>query len=349
MDTDLRRVIDSPRALQREHVQTFAYQILRALKYVHSADIIHRDLKPQNVLVNANCDVKLADFGGGRQRRAGRLATGGGGGGGGGDGGGGDSDGDDGDGDAQQRSAQDVLRMTLLETVTTRYYRAPEGVLRARHYSTAVDVWSVGCILAELVARHPLFPSAADRVQQLQCVAELLGPPPASLCASDGDDDLRVAVEHLAAGRRPPPTASMNLGGSLGASLGGGDDDDGSDGGGGAGAAGDGARQLSGAERRQRLVRRLMSSDEEVLDLLTQMLCWQPAERISVEAALAHDYFEPLHDPADEPTLDVRAARALRALLDEADAAADRRQLLALLYADARGGGGGGGGGGAAT
>lgn len=63
MDTSLDKIIESSRSLLDKHVQTFIYQILRALRYLHSAQVIHRDLKPANVLVNANCDVKLCDFG----------------------------------------------------------------------------------------------------------------------------------------------------------------------------------------------------------------------------------------------------------------------------------------------
>lgn len=63
METDLHRVIYSRQALTDEHVQYFLYQLLRGLKYMHSANVLHRDLKPSNLLVNANCDLKICDFG----------------------------------------------------------------------------------------------------------------------------------------------------------------------------------------------------------------------------------------------------------------------------------------------
>ena len=63
MDTDLHRVIYSRQKLSEQHVQYFVYQILRGLKYLHSANVIHRDLKPSNILLNANCDCALCDFG----------------------------------------------------------------------------------------------------------------------------------------------------------------------------------------------------------------------------------------------------------------------------------------------
>jgi tRNA A-37 threonylcarbamoyl transferase component Bud32 len=63
METDLHRIIYSKQALSADHSQYFVYQILRALKYIHSANVLHRDLKPSNILVNANCDLKICDFG----------------------------------------------------------------------------------------------------------------------------------------------------------------------------------------------------------------------------------------------------------------------------------------------
>lgn len=63
METDLATILKSPQPLTEEHCQFFLYQILRGMKYVHSGEVIHRDLKPRNMLVNANCDLKICDFG----------------------------------------------------------------------------------------------------------------------------------------------------------------------------------------------------------------------------------------------------------------------------------------------
>jgi serine/threonine protein kinase len=115
-------------------VQYFLYQLLRGLKYVHSANVLHRDLKPSNLLVNANCDLKIADFG---------LA----------------------------RTTSDTNFMT--EYVVTRWYRAPELLLNCSEYTEAIDVWSVGCIFMELLNRKPLFPGK-DYVQQLVLITEVL-------------------------------------------------------------------------------------------------------------------------------------------------------------------------------
>lgn len=138
METDLHRVIYSKQRLSEEHIQYFIYQLLRALRYIHSAKVIHRDLKPSNLLVNANCDLKVCDFG---------LA----------------------------RGMEDV-QLELTEYVVTRWYRAPEIMLACRNYSNAIDVWSVGCIFAELLGKKPLFPGE-DYIHQLQLIIACVGTP----------------------------------------------------------------------------------------------------------------------------------------------------------------------------
>jgi len=114
-------------------VQYFLYQILRGLKYIHSANVLHRDLKPSNLLLNANCDLKICDFG---------LA----------------------------RTTSETDFMT--EYVVTRWYRAPELLLNSSEYTAAIDVWSVGCIFMELMDRKPLFPGR-DHVHQLRLLMEV--------------------------------------------------------------------------------------------------------------------------------------------------------------------------------
>ena len=137
METDLHRIIYSRQDLTDDHVQYFIYQVLRAVKYIHSAKVLHRDLKPSNLLLNSNCDLKVCDFG---------LARG-----------------------IDDRTSQD-----LTEYVVTRWYRAPEIMLSEDDYSMAVDLWSCGCILAELLGRKPIFPGE-DYIHQLQCIVEILG------------------------------------------------------------------------------------------------------------------------------------------------------------------------------
>ena len=127
METDLHRIIYSKQPLSIDHVQYFVYQILRGMKYIHSANVIHRDLKPSNLLVNANCDLKICDFG---------LAR----------------------GIPGEHEHDRLETMALTEYVVTRWYRAPEIMLACHAYSKPVDVWSIGCIFAELILRKPYFP-----------------------------------------------------------------------------------------------------------------------------------------------------------------------------------------------
>lgn len=137
METDLYRIIYSKQSLSLDHVQYFIYQVLRALKYIHSANVLHRDLKPSNLLVNSNCDLKVCDFG---------LAR----------------------GILDSEQMRDTTKRPLLtEYVVTRWYRAPEIMLACHEYDKPVDVWSTGCILAELLARKPFFPGE-DYIDQVR-------------------------------------------------------------------------------------------------------------------------------------------------------------------------------------
>lgn len=138
METDLHRIIYSRQQLTDDHIQYFIYQLLRSLKYMHSAGVLHRDLKPSNLLLNANCDLKVCDFG---------LA----------------------------RGVNDEI-LALTEYVVTRWYRAPEIMLNCRAYTYAIDIWSVGCILGELLGRKPMF-SGDDYIHQLKIICDRLGTP----------------------------------------------------------------------------------------------------------------------------------------------------------------------------
>ncbi|KAJ5096874.1 hypothetical protein N7456_007595 [Penicillium angulare] len=137
IQTDLHHLLQSRvKPPEGQFVQFFTYQILRGLKFIHSAGIIHRDLKPSNILVNENCDLKICDFGLAREKD-----------------------------------------QEMTGYVTTRYYRAPEVMLTWKRYTYAVDIWSVGCILAELLLARVLFPGN-DYKHQLTLIIQLLGKPP---------------------------------------------------------------------------------------------------------------------------------------------------------------------------
>eukprot|EP01147_Barroeca_monosierra_P003061 gene3061-5838_t len=140
METDLFKLLRSQR-LSNDHVCYFMYQLLRGLKYIHSANVIHRDLKPSNLLLNTNCDLKICDFG------LSRIA------------------------DPRMN-----LQGVLTEYVATRWYRAPEIMLNSRAYTKAIDMWSVGCILAEMLGNRPLFPGN-HYLNQLRRIFEIIGSP----------------------------------------------------------------------------------------------------------------------------------------------------------------------------
>nr|CDJ91932.1 Serine threonine protein kinase-related domain containing protein [Haemonchus contortus] len=115
--------------------------ILRGLKYIHSANVIHRDLKPSNILLNSNCDLKICDFGLARITDPRKDHTG-----------------------------------FLTEYVATRWYRAPEIMLNSKGYTKLIDVWAVGCILAEMFNNRPLFPGK-HYIDQLNLILCALGSP----------------------------------------------------------------------------------------------------------------------------------------------------------------------------
>jgi nemo like kinase len=165
MQSDLHKIIVSPQNLSQDHIKVFLYQILRGVKYLHSAKIIHRDIKPGNLLVNSNCVLKICDFG---------LA----------------------------RVEEEDSTKHMTQEVVTQYYRAPEILMGAKHYTTAVDMWSVGCIFGELLGRRILF-QAQSPIQQLELITDLLGTPSVN--------DMKFAVEaakrHVLA--RGPKTPSI--------------------------------------------------------------------------------------------------------------------------------------------
>ncbi|THU56247.1 hypothetical protein C4D60_Mb11t15270 [Musa balbisiana] len=141
LDLDLKKHMDSCPELAKDPrlVKTYLHQILRGIAYCHSHRILHRDLKPQNLLIDRRTNaLKLADFG---------LAR-----------------------------AFGIPVRTFTHEVVTLWYRAPEILLGSRHYSTPVDVWSIGCIFAEMVNRRPLFPGDSE-IDELFKIFRVLGTP----------------------------------------------------------------------------------------------------------------------------------------------------------------------------
>ncbi|ONM25115.1 Mitogen-activated protein kinase 16 [Zea mays] len=142
MESDLHQVIKANDDLTPEHYQFFLYQLLRGLKYIHTANVFHRDLKPKNILANADCKLKICDFG------LARVAF-----------------------------SDTPTAIFWTDYVATRWYRAPElcGSFFSK-YTPAIDIWSIGCIFAELLTGKPLFPGK-NVVHQLDIITDLMGTP----------------------------------------------------------------------------------------------------------------------------------------------------------------------------
>ncbi|KAL0429536.1 UNVERIFIED_CONTAM: Mitogen-activated protein kinase [Sesamum radiatum] len=206
MESDLHQVIKANEDLSPEHYQFFLYQLLRGLKYIHTANVFHRDLKPKNILANADCKLKICDFG---------LAR------------------------VSFNDAPSAIFWT--DYVATRWYRAPElcgsffskdlhsftvcyangialptclypflkcgekilvdFVLCLRRYTPAIDIWSIGCIFAEMLTGKPLFPGK-NVVHQLDLMTDLLGTPPPESIARIRNEKAR---RYLSSMRKKPP------------------------------------------------------------------------------------------------------------------------------------------------
>ncbi|XP_045620579.1 mitogen-activated protein kinase 14 isoform X2 [Procambarus clarkii] len=154
MGADLNNIVKTQK-LTDDHVQFLIYQVLRGLKYIHSAGIIHRDLKPSNIAVNEDCELKILDFG---------LAR--------------------------------PTESEMTGYVATRWYRAPEIMLNWMHYNQTVDIWSVGCIMAELLTGRTLFPGA-DHIDQLTRILVIAGTPDEETLSKITSDEARNYIRSL--------------------------------------------------------------------------------------------------------------------------------------------------------
>mmetsp|Transcript_113800 Transcript_113800/g.327029 ORF Transcript_113800/g.327029 Transcript_113800/m.327029 type:complete len:425 (+) Transcript_113800:107-1381(+) len=272
-DSDLKKLCRTDVTLTPLHINTLLYNLLIGVKYLHSAGIMHRDLKPANCLVNQDCSVKICDFGlsraiGGEELPLDRPANG------------------VGDENRPPTAARQPARRHLTGHVVTRWYRAPELILLQEKYTAAIDLWSVGCIYAELLGmldgfriedRRPLFPGTScfplspenrrgeerqqqrtRRSDQLNMIFNLLGTP------SDGDvaelerDDARSYIRHFE------------------------------------------RREGSG------LRAKFPQAPAESLDILSNFLHFSPNTRLTVTQALTHPLFDDLRDPAREASSQAR-------------------------------------------
>jgi len=165
MDSDLNFAIKAG-ILGDDHKRYIIYQLLKSLHYIHSASVIHRDIKPENILLDTTCLLKVADFGWAR---------------------------------SIDEAADDNAVMT--DYVATRWYRAPEILLGSEIYTKGVDMWSVGCIIAELYGAKPIFPGKST-LDQISRIVEVTGRPDDEVLQKIGSD---YAVRMMNSIRRVMP------------------------------------------------------------------------------------------------------------------------------------------------
>jgi len=272
-DSDLKKLFRTDVELTQLHINTLLYNILVGLKYIHSVGIYHRDLKPANCLVNQDCSVKICDFGlsraiGDEQNHLHALPN-----------------------TPRGENRGDPIGMPLVPStarmkrhltghVVTRWYRAPELILLQENYTEAIDVWSVGCIYAELLGmlegtktddRGPLFPGSScfplspdnkhktdyrfhtrGKHDQLNMIFNLLGTP--------SEEDVNQLERD------------------------------------------DAKRYIRCFQKREGdcLAQKFRNGEPDALNILETMLRFNPQARTSVSAALEHRLFRDIRDPARE-------------------------------------------------
>ncbi|KAH9636314.1 hypothetical protein HF086_003281 [Spodoptera exigua] len=172
METDLHNVIKRGNILKDIHKRYIMYQMLKATKYIHSGNVIHRDQKPSNVLIDSAC------------RSVSSLYSGG----------------------------EEGADPCLTDYVATRWYRAPEILIASKSYTKGIDMWSLGCILGEMLTGKPLFPGTST-VNQVERIMSALPKPSAEdiaiVCSGYGSSLIREQASNSSGGASPDGTAVL--------------------------------------------------------------------------------------------------------------------------------------------
>eukprot|EP00397_Hematodinium_sp_SG-2012_P007477 GEMP01007523.1.p1 GENE.GEMP01007523.1~~GEMP01007523.1.p1 ORF type:complete len:441 (+),score=72.35 GEMP01007523.1:113-1435(+) len=279
-DSDFKKLFRTPVFLSEIHVITLMYNTLLGLTYLHSAGVYHRDLKPANCLVNQDCSVKICDFGLSRavsmsQPHLAVIAS--------------TPRGSVAQSDNKMESGQPIvphtqnLKRQLTGHVVTRWYRAPELILLQENYTEQIDVWSMGCIFAELLGmmkeniqypsdRGPLFPGSScfplspDRKHatdykyhtrgnrdQLNMIFNIVGSPSEDYTDKLEKEDAKRYLKCFAA-RNSTPLKSID---------------------------------------------RFKGASDSAIDALGKMLIIDPAKRITVDELLGHSIFKDVRKSGD--------------------------------------------------
>ncbi|EPY26217.1 extracellular signal-regulated kinase 1/2 [Angomonas deanei] len=258
LDTDLYALLKSHHRLELDQIRFISYQLIKALLYTHSSGVIHRDVKPANILLDGDCTAKLCDFG---LARGGVFLPA-----------------ESGTSEFErfrfnaykvdeEKNENNKQFFSLTDYVVTRYYRAPELLVLGK-YNHAVDMWSVGCILAEMFSRKPLFPGA-NYLSQLSLILETPGIGGIPANEADVDDlfeggeegklfmkELLFRKEHSQYRGSPDVLRSSTIGSS--------------------------------------------TAPSEAVSLLFSLLCVNPRERPTALEALRHPFFNAVYRKEDE-------------------------------------------------
>lgn len=228
METDLHNVIKRGNILKDIHKRYIMYQMLKATKYIHSGNVIHRDQKPSNVLLDSLCRCKIADFG------LARSLT------------------------QNLGNSPNDTDPTLTDYVATRWYRAPEILIANRKYTKGIDMWSLGCILAEMILGKPIFPgtSTVNQVEKIMAAIPVPSQEDISLICSSGVSSSMI--------KNSATLQRVSL------------------------------KTLFGSD-----------SSEDSMDLINNLLIFNPYKRLTAEQALKHSYVAKFHNPSDEIEMNI--------------------------------------------